>query len=160
MSIEALRAAIAAGPTPGPWEFGSYGSGRINVGPVGDSKHAPVARMVGSWAIPWDATEESRQAFNDAAYIVAAVNSAPTLLAQRDELLAAVTNARDIIATDRQAFVDCNAIHERTTDLCPDSFVVYADGLWLTNDDAECVRDYDRALSKIDAAIAKTKEQA
>jgi hypothetical protein len=80
--------------------------------------------------------------------------------AQRDELLAALVVAREIVSTDRQALVDCGAIHELTTNLDPDSFVVYADGLWLDKDDAEAVGDYDRALAQIDAAIAKATGSA
>lgn len=82
------------------------------------------------------------------------------LMAQRDELLAASVNARDMLATERQAFVDCNAIHKLTTNLDQERIVVYGDGIWLDKDDAEVVGDYDRALAQLDAAIAKaTGEQ-
>jgi hypothetical protein len=46
--------------------------------------------------------------------------------------------ARDMIATDRHAFADCNVLPEGGFDA----------------DDAQVVADYDRALAQIDAALA------
>lgn len=56
----------------------------------------------------------------------------------------ALRMARDMIATERQAFADCN---------------VRPDG-GFDEEDAEAVADYDRALAQIDAALAASEAQA
>lgn len=52
--------------------------------------------------------------------------------------------ARDMIATDRHAFADCNVLPEGGFDA----------------DDAQVVADYDRALAQIDAALAASETLA
>ena len=85
-AVERLKKALEAGPTDGPWEFGSYANGQIRPGPQGNSKHSAFATMAGRADIPWDASDESRQAFNDAEYIAAAnPDTIRTLLAALDE---------------------------------------------------------------------------
>jgi len=61
------------------------------------------------------------------------------IVAQRDELLAALVVAREFISTDRNALAD--------TSMSPDGD--------MDPDDAAAVADYDAALLQIDAAIAK-----
>jgi len=62
---------LAKQATPGEWGFGSYAAG-ILITAEGRDKHYPIATMNGDWAIPWDSTEESKLAFNDASFIAAA----------------------------------------------------------------------------------------
>ena len=68
----------------------------------------------------------------------------------------ALTNARDIIATDRQAFVDCHQV--RNDELIHEAgalgLVLVGEGAWIAPEDAEPLHDYDRALAKIDAALS------
>ena len=72
------------------------------------------------------------------------------------ELLAACENARDMIATDRQSFVDCQRLRDgRTENPIAHGLVAVGDGAWITPEDAEALCDYDRALSLIDAAVTK-----
>ena len=70
-------------------------------------------------------------------------------------LLEALTNARDIIATDRQDFVDCHQV--RNDELIHEAgalgLVLVGEGAWIAPEDAEPLHDYDRALAKIDAAL-------
>lgn len=74
------------------------------------------------------------------------------------ELVAACENARDILSTDRQAWVDCQQLRDnRTDDPIAHGLVAVEDGVWLDSDDAEALRDYDRAIALIDAAIAKNQ---
>ena len=78
------------------------------------------------------------------------------LIAAAPELLAACINARDMLATDRQAFVDCQQLRDsRTDDPIAHGLVAVEDGAWLDSDDAEALRDYDRAIELIDKATAK-----
>lgn len=78
------------------------------------------------------------------------------LAAAAPELLAACINARDMLATDRQAFVDCQQLRDsRTDDPIAHGLVAVEDGVWLDADDAEALRDYDRAIELIDKATAK-----
>jgi hypothetical protein len=72
------------------------------------------------------------------------------------DLLEACKNARDVLVTDRQAFVDCQQLRDlRTESPIEHGLVAVADGVWLDSDDAEALRDYDRAIELIDAALAK-----
>jgi glutathione S-transferase len=61
------------------------------------------------------------------------------IVAQRDDMLAALVVAREFISTDRNSLADC----------CVDP-----EG-GMSPDDAAAVADYDAALLQIDAAIAK-----
>lgn len=70
--------------------------------------------------------------------IVAGVR--PALTAEQ-QLLAACRTAREVIATDRQAFADCNVL--------PDG--------GFQAEDAEVIADYDQALAQLDAAIARAQ---
>lgn len=77
------------------------------------------------------------------------------LFAAAPDLLAACKNARDIIATDRQAFVDCQQLRDgRVDDAIAHGLVWVSEGVWIDADDAEALRDYDRALKLIDEAVA------
>lgn len=78
------------------------------------------------------------------------------LIAAAPGLLAACINARDMLATDRQAFVDCQRLRDtRTDDPIAHGLVWVKEDVWLHPDDAEPLRDYDRAIALIDSAIAK-----
>lgn len=75
-------------------------------------------------------------------------------------LLRACENARDIIVIDRQSFVDCQQLRDgRIDDPIAHGLVFIEEDVWLDPDDAEALRDYDRALTMIDAALAATKEE-
>jgi hypothetical protein len=78
-AIEALRAALAAGPTPGPF---------IAVGEVVESADDEVPDLCSTSdrAEPWGFGPEQR--VKDAAYIAAACNAATELLAEVDRLTA------------------------------------------------------------------------
>lgn len=72
------------------------------------------------------------------------------------ELLDACQNAREMIATDRQAFVDRHRLQDnRTEDPIAHGLVAAGDGAWLDYSDAEALRDYDQSLALINAAITK-----
>lgn len=138
--------------TPGPWlmtpankwtsESGAFVQwGQFNISANSDDPMAGDYYCIGS---------------------VSNVNDAPAneanarLIAAAPELLAACINARDILATDRQAFVDCNQLRDsRTDDPIAHGLVWVADETWLTPEDAEAVRDYDRAIELIDKATTK-----
>lgn len=82
--------------------------------------------------------------------------AASPLIKAAPELLAACANARDMLAIDRQSFVDCQRLRDtRTEDPIAHGLVGVEDGVWLDSADAEALRDYDRALALIDGAIAK-----
>lgn len=70
--------------------------------------------------------------------IVAGVRPALTV---EQQLLAACRAARDVIATDRQAFADCNVLPDGT----------------FGADDAAVLADYDQALAQLDAAITRAR---
>jgi hypothetical protein len=76
---EALRAALAAKPTPGPF---------IAVGEMVESEDDEVPDLCSTSdrAEPWGFGPEQR--VKDAAYIAAACNAAPELLAEQDALRA------------------------------------------------------------------------
>lgn len=93
---------------------------------------------------------------------VSNVNDAPSneanarLISAAPDLLAACINARDMLATDRQAYVDCQQLRDsRTEDPIAHGLVAVEDGVWFDADDAEALRDYDRAIELIDKATAK-----
>lgn len=91
----------------------------------------------------------------------AELDAVARLIAAAPDLLAACENARDMLATDRQAFVDGQCLHDiRTEDPIAHGLVAVEDGVWITPEDAEALRDYDRALSLIDAAVAKATGRA
>jgi len=76
------------------------------------------------------------------------------LRADAERLMAACENARDIIATDRQAFVDCQRLRDIRTESPIEHGLVWVDAeTWIAPEDAEPLRDYDRALAQIDAAL-------
>lgn len=78
------------------------------------------------------------------------------LIAAAPDLLAACVNARDLLATDRQAFIDCNRVQgSRTEDAVAHGLVWVDEDTWIEPEDAEPLRDYDRAIALIDAAMAK-----
>lgn len=78
------------------------------------------------------------------------------LIAAAPELLAACENARDMIATDRQSFVDCQRLRDgRAENPIAHGLVAVGDGAWITPEDAEALLDYERAISLIDAAVTK-----
>ncbi len=63
---------LALGATQGPWAFGTFH--RLLVVPVRDGhpqKHEAIADF-GIGEIPWDKTENSKQEYNNAAYVAAA----------------------------------------------------------------------------------------
>lgn len=76
------------------------------------------------------------------------------LIAAAPDMLEALRDARDMIALERQSFADCNNVPELTDGDDTDNFVQIGGALFERHD-AEVVADYDRALAKIDAAIAK-----
>ena len=84
------------------------------------------------------------------------------LMAAAPDLLAACENARDILRTDRQGFVDCHQVHgSRVDDAVAHGLVWVAEDVWIPPDVADALRDYDRAIELIDKATAKaTGEQA
>ena len=88
-AIEALRAALAAGPTPGPF---------IAVGEVVESADDEVPDLCSTSdrAEPWGFGPEQR--VKDAAYIAAACNAATELLAEVDRL----TAERDALRADAE----------------------------------------------------------
>lgn len=106
--IKAIEDALAAGPTPGEWEFGSYAGREIRVGPKGDAKHRALAIMTGRADVPWNHNEESRQAFNDAAYIAACNPAAIAELLAR--LRAAEADAERWQALYRRAVNEANGL--------------------------------------------------
>lgn len=76
------------------------------------------------------------------------------LRADVERLRGACQNARDIIATDRQSFVDCQRLRDTRTESPIEHGLVWVDeDTWVTPDDAEALHDYDRALALIDAAL-------
>lgn len=68
-------------------------------------------------------------------------------------LRAALLMARNMIATERTSFADCNMRPELTPGDDPDNFISI-DGALFEQHDADVVADYDRALAQIDAALA------
>lgn len=71
---------------------------------------------------------------------------------------AALKLARDMIATERQCFADCNVVPELTAG--DDGLYVNKGGALFAPEDAEVIEDYDRVLAAIDAALAaQTQEQ-
>lgn len=75
------------------------------------------------------------------------------LIAAAPALLEALQAAREVIAKDRLDFAEWNEIRELSHDDDPRNFVQIGDSLFDFCD-AEVVASYDRALAKIDAAIA------
>lgn len=83
------------------------------------------------------------------------------LIAAAPALLAACVKARDMLVTDRQAFVDCNRVQgSRTEDAVAHGLVWVDEDTWIEPSDAEPLREYDRAIALIDAAIAKAVGRA
>ena len=77
------------------------------------------------------------------------------------ELLEACTNARDMLATDRQAFVDSQQVRGmRAEEPISHGLVWVEDGVWIDSDDAEALHDYDRAIALIDSAVARALGQS
>jgi hypothetical protein len=93
-AIEALRAALAAGPTPGPWTL--------------DRTCVLIPLDPHSWAEAYGGTPAN------AAYIAAACNAAPELLAEVDRL----TAERDAMRAALEGLIDLTraraALKERT----------------------------------------------
>lgn len=80
------------------------------------------------------------------------------LIAAAPDLLAACVNASDMLATDRQAFIDCNRVQgSRTEDAVACGLVWVDEDTWIEPEDAEPLREYDRAIALIDAAMAKAQ---
>ena len=140
--------------TPGPWfmkpadkwtntmrDFAQWG--RFDISAGCDDPMKPNYYRVGSVSNINDAPQNEANA---------------RLISAAPELLIACVNARDILATDRQAWVDCQQLRDsRTDDPIAHGLVAVEDGVWLDSADAEALRDYDRAIALIDAAIAKTQ---
>lgn len=83
------------------------------------------------------------------------------LIAAAPALLAACANARDMLATDRQAFVDCHRLRDSRTDDAVAHGLVWVDAdTWIEPSAADGLRDYDRAIALIDAAMAKATGSA
>ena len=83
------------------------------------------------------------------------------LIAAAPDLLEACKNALDILMTDRQAFVDCNRLRDgRTDDPIAHGLVLVQEDAWITPEDAEALRDYDRAIDIASASIAKATGSA
>lgn len=139
----------AAKHTPGPWSVhpgGQYVGERID-GPSGRGLAHAITRdphpTLGHGLSVDEAAANAR------------------LIAAAPDLLAACENTRDMLATYRQAFVDGQRLRDiRTEDPVAHGLVAVEDGVWITPEDAEALRDYDRALSLIDAAIAKATGSA
>jgi hypothetical protein len=93
MSIKALREALAAGPTPGPWEAQPIDpAGWVDIVVRGGPYNLP--------SLPFAACKHFNQEAN-AAYIAAAANAAPALLARCDELAEAARQALEAIEDAR-----------------------------------------------------------
>lgn len=115
---------------------------------------------------PWSYTDTGlgsieADGWNQVVYLCDAHYTAPPAAAQAEraapvaQALAAFANARDIIATDRQSFVDCQRLGDsRIHNVIAHGLVWVDDETWIAPEDAEPLRDYDRALAKIDAATA------
>ena len=120
--------------TPGPWSWNLVRVQRAITGAQGE----PVAYVHG------EGVSEAESEAN------------ASLISAAPDLLAACKNSRDIIATDRQAYVDCQQLRDRRVDdPIAHGLVWVSDGVWLAPGDDEALRDYDRALHLIDSAIAK-----
>ncbi|MCM5682928.1 hypothetical protein M8A51_25680 [Schlegelella sp. S2-27] len=77
------------------------------------------------------------------------------------ELLEVCTNARDMLATDRQAFVDSQQVRGmRAEEPIAHGLVWVEDGVWIDSDVAEALHDYDRAIALIDSAVARALGQS
>jgi len=82
------------------------------------------------------------------------IEYARALRADAERMRGACQNARDIIVTDRQSFVDCQRLRDTRTESPIEHGLVWVDeDTWVTPDDAEALHDYDRALALIDAAL-------
>lgn len=134
--------------TPGPWTCeAAYGNNGLRIDSEASGSLGHVRAFIPSGEIRHGSEVLTRweEGFANARLIAAA-----------PELLAACINARDMLATDRQAFVDCQQLRDRRTDdPIAHGLVAVEDGVWLDADDAEALRDYDRAIALIDKATAK-----
>jgi len=142
--------------TPGPWEIDGFYQGAFEV----IAPKASVAR--GRVVICSRGQHKLREReFQANARLIQILREREfqanaRLIAAAPDLLAACINARDMLATDRQAFVDCQQLRDaRTDDPIAHGLVCVADGVWIEPEVAEPLRDYDRALALIDAATAK-----
>lgn len=117
--------------TPGPWSWSEDGY---------DLR--PAAGYMGASLVI--ATTEGMlvQSFNPNGFedSMAEVKANKALMAAAPDMLAALIVAREFISADRNCLADC---------------AIDFDGC-MSDDDAEVVADYDRALLQIDAAIQKS----
>ena len=133
---------MSAKHTPGPWRVHADRWIKATRGEhEGEILAAPTYWMEGGEAVAAEGRANAR------------------LIAAAPELLEALTMAREMIATERQSFADCNNVPELTAGDDPDNFVSIGGALFEQHD-AHVVADYDRALAQIDAAIAKAAGSA
>jgi hypothetical protein len=104
-SIEALRAALEAGPTPGPWKALQDAVWR------GSRRVCP--HVTAGESLPL--SEDHKRAYANAAYIAAACNAAPELLAEVDKAQRSADHWHDCFTVLEKAIVGdtaASAIHE------------------------------------------------
>ena len=135
---------MSAQHTPGPWQWEGHTLAPVNRNPDTSAVHSILDAEGGYGFLGSDHKQT-----------LAELDADRLLIAAAPDLLAALQNAREMIAADRAALVECGAIHGLTKGDDMDNYVVYADGVWLDKDDAEAAGGYDRALAQIDAAFAK-----
>lgn len=68
-------------------------------------------------------------------------------------LVEALRLAREMIATERASFADCNIVTALSPEDDADNYIQIGGALFEQHD-ADVVADYDRTLAKIDAALA------
>lgn len=124
--------------TPGPWVRDSYGTIRAG----------RETLRVNGVALPCGGKPSD---FEE-------VEANSRLIVAAPELLAAALNALDIIRTERNSFVDCSTLRDvRTEDPVAHGLVLVREDAWIEPADAEVVRDFDRAISLLETAIAKAE---
>lgn len=127
-----LRAALAAGPTPGPWLLDKFHP------IITDS--APGSSRV--WICKVAINTRNDEGRKNEAYIAAAnPETIRALLAERDSLREALQKVRPVIAADRQSLLETHG---------DGSEIPAADELGTLG-----LYEYDGALHVIDAALAQ-----
>lgn len=135
---------MTAAHTPGDWRVWAW-TQREPDGTIVACGHQVVSRLPDDSEVGIFTTATEGESTDDLHLIAAA-----------PDLRSACINARDMLATDRQAFVDCHRLPDsRTGDAVADGLVWVEEDTWIAPEDAEPLRDYDRALALIDAALAK-----
>lgn len=131
---------MSAQHTPGPWFM--FANGQCIGGPAGPLGNPSGADTAGIAHCGMGLRTSAETQAN------------ARLIAAAPDLLDVARMARDMISTERQSFADCNVVPELTEGDDPDNFISIGGALFEQHD-ADVVADYDRALAKIDAAIAK-----